>query len=109
MGDHTILATVVSGGGDDNHLPLRLGKATSLLHQCVVIGEEGAELIRAMSKGQEDIGYEARLLLNRDNPLLDISRQVIHVRHGVAADRRCAHFGFPLWVQNGTSSSMHSA
>ncbi len=74
MGDDAILALVGVAGRDHDHLALGLGQALRLVHQGIVIGEEGAELLRAMRQRQEDVGHEAGLLLHGEDALADVVR-----------------------------------
>ena len=91
MGDDAILALVGAAGRHHDHLALGLGQIAGLVHQGVVIGEEGAELVRAMGQHQEDIRHEAGFLLNREYARADILRQVGDLGNGKAADGRLAH------------------
>ena len=75
MRDHAIEAVVDARGRDHDHLPLRLGEAAGLLHQRVMIGEEGAELVGTTREREKNVGHEARLLLHRLDPLADVLRQ----------------------------------
>ncbi len=91
MRDDAILAMVEAGGGDHDHLPLGLGQAAGLLHQRVMIGEEGAELVGTARQRQKDVGHEAGLFLHRRDPLGDVGGQVLEVRRFESADRCVAH------------------
>ena len=55
MRDHAIMALVGGRGRDHDHLALGLGQAAVLLHQRVVIGEEGAELVGPVGQRQEHV------------------------------------------------------
>ena len=72
MRDDAVQALVGAGGGDDDHLALGLGEAAGLLHQRVVVGEEGAELVRAVREREEHVGDEARLLLHCEDARADV-------------------------------------
>ena len=72
MGDDAILALVDARGRDHDHLALGLAQAAGLLHQRVMIGEEGAELVRPARQREKDVGNEARLFLHRCDPLADV-------------------------------------
>ena len=87
MRDHAILALVGGGGRDHDHLALRLRQPAVLLHQRIVIGEEGAEFVRPVREHEEDVGDEARLLLHRFDPRADVGGQALQRRHGKTADR----------------------
>ena len=64
MGDDAILALVGVAGRHHDHLALGLGEIAGLVHQRVVIGEEGAELVGPTGEHQKDVRHEAGLLLN---------------------------------------------
>jgi len=49
MGDHAVGALVERGGDDHDHLPVSFRQPRLLLHDGVVIREEGAELIGSTS------------------------------------------------------------
>ena len=76
MGDDAILAAVDARSRDHDHLALGLAQAAGLLHQRVMIGEEGAKLVRPARERQKDIGNEARLLLHRRDPLANVRGQI---------------------------------
>jgi hypothetical protein len=71
-----ILAMVDVGGRHHDHLALGLGEVAGLVHQSVVIGEEGPKLVGPAGKRQEHVRHEAGLLLNGQDPRADILRQV---------------------------------
>src|SRR6516162_934383 len=64
MRHNAILALVEVAGRDHDHLALGFGQIAGLVHQRIVVGEEGAELLRSVREHEEDIRNEARLLLN---------------------------------------------
>jgi hypothetical protein len=86
VGDHAILALVGGAGRHHDHLALGLGEPAFLLHQRVVIGEEGAELFRAIGQRQEHIRHEAGFFLHRQDTRADVLRQFFQ-------RRRCEAFG----------------
>ena len=55
MRDHAIEAIVEARGRDHDHLALGLGEAAGLLHQRVMIGEEGAELVGTAGEREKDV------------------------------------------------------
>src|SRR5271163_671844 len=87
MGDNAILALVEARGRDHDHLALGLAQAAGLLHQRVMIGEEGAKLLRPARQRQKDIGNEARLFLHRGDPLANVRRELGKVGRRKSADR----------------------
>ena len=80
MGDDAIGAVVDARSRDHDHLALGLGQAAGLLHQRVMIGEEGAELVRPARERQKHIGNEARFFLHRFDPLADVVGQIGEAR-----------------------------
>ena len=80
MRDDAIGAGVDARGRDHDHLALGLGQAAGLFHQRVMIGEEGAELVRPSREREKDIGHEARLFLHRFDPLANVLRKIGEVR-----------------------------
>src|SRR3546814_9044739 len=52
MRHDTVLTLVGIARGHDDHFAFRLGQVARLVHQRIVIREEGPEFIRAMSQGQ---------------------------------------------------------
>ena len=87
VGDDAVHAVVRARGGDDDHLPLRLGESAFLQHQRVVVGEEGAELVGPVREREEHVGHEAGLLLHLDDARADVLRQVLEPGDRVARDR----------------------
>ena len=88
MGDDAILAVVEAGRGDYDHLTLGFAQVPRLFHQRVMIGEEGAELVRPARQREKDIGDESGLLLNRGDPLADVLGKFGNLGHGKSTDRR---------------------
>ena len=74
------VAIVDARGGDHDHLALGLAQAAGLLHQRVMIGEEGAELVRPSRQRKKDVRDEARLFLHRFDPLANVLRQIGEAR-----------------------------
>ena len=62
-----------------------------LVHQRVVHREEGPRLVGPPGERREDVGQEARPLLDVVEPLGEVGRQLLPRRHREAADRRVAH------------------
>ena len=91
MGDDAILALVDARGRDHDHLALGLGQAARLLHQRVMIGEEGAELVRPARQREKDVRNEARLFLHHCDPLANVLRKIGKIGRRKSADRRFAH------------------
>ena len=91
MGDDAVLALIGIAGRHHDHLALGLGEIAGLVHQRVVIGEEGAKLVGPVSQHQKDVRHEAGFLLNRQDSRTDVLRQIRDLRNGKAADRRLAH------------------
>ena len=87
MGDDAVLALVGARGGHHDHLALGLGQAAFLLHQRVVVGEEGAELVGPVREGEEHVGDEAGLLLHREDAAANVLGDVLQLRDRVTADR----------------------
>ncbi len=98
VGDDAVLAFVGRRGGDHDHLALGLGEPALLVHQRVVIGEEGAELVGPVRQRDEDIGHEARLLLHALDALADVVRQLGEIGNGKAADGLVGHGDRLLWM-----------
>src|SRR3712207_7004156 len=63
--DDAVLALVVGGDGDHDHLPLGLGEAAGLVHQRVVIGHEGPRSEEHTSELQSRQYLVCRLLLEK--------------------------------------------
>ena len=76
VGDDAVLALVGVAGRHHDHLALGLGEVAGLVHQRVVIGEEGAELVGPVGEHQKDVRHEAGLLLHRQDARADVLRQV---------------------------------
>ena len=76
MGDDAVLALVGRAGRDHDHLALGLGQAAGLVHQRVVVGDEGAELVRPVRQREEDVGDEAGFLLHGLDARADVVRQI---------------------------------
>jgi hypothetical protein len=76
MGDDAILAVVDTRRRHHNHLALGFAQAAGLFHQRVMIGKEGAELVRPPRERKKDIGDKARLFLHRFDPLANVLRQI---------------------------------
>jgi len=91
MRDDAVEAVVGAGRRDDDHLALGLGEPAFLLHQRVVVGEEGAELVGAVGQRQEDVRHEAGLLLHGEDAGADVVGQVVEPGHRIAADRHRLH------------------
>src|SRR6185369_4150979 len=85
--DHAVQAAVEPAGGHDDHFLLAFGEARLAQQQRVVIGEEGAELLRAVREGQEHVGHEAGLLLHGQDLLAHVFGQGFQRGRGEAADR----------------------
>jgi hypothetical protein len=83
-----ILALVCTAACDHDHLALCLAQVARLVHQRVMVGEEGAELLGPISENQENIGNETGFLLDSEQPFADIRR---HVRQG--GNREAANGG----------------
>jgi len=69
-----------------DHLALALAEAALLEHERIVVVEEGAELGRTVSEGQEDVGYESGLLLDGQDPRPDVLGQILEARDRKAGD-----------------------
>ncbi|GBH24089.1 hypothetical protein BvRS1_11380 [Burkholderia vietnamiensis] len=93
MRDHAILALVRAAGRDDDHLPFGLAEIAGLVHQCVVVREERAKLVRAMRERDEHVRDEARLLLNGGDACANVVGQIVERGHGEAADGRVVGSG----------------
>src|SRR5215469_2529037 len=59
MGNNAVLALVSRRGCDHNHLTLRFGESALFVHQGVVVGHKGTELVWPVSKHEKDVGDEA--------------------------------------------------
>ena len=79
MRDDAILALVEARGRYHDHLALGLRQIAGLVHQRVVIGEKGAELVGSVRQRQEHVRDEPRFLLHRENALANV---VGHVGQG---------------------------
>jgi hypothetical protein len=87
--DDAVEAVIDRRGGHDDHLPIGLGQVPRLLlHERVVVGEEGAEFVRSAGQGEEDVGHEARLLGDLEDlgadvivDVVDVSKWVSHITH----------------------------
>jgi hypothetical protein len=86
--DDAILALVDAGGRDHDHLPLGLRQAARLLHERVMVGEEGAELVGPARQRKEDVRHEAGLLLHRGDARGDVGRKLFERRRPEPADKR---------------------
>ncbi|MNT75253.1 hypothetical protein D3C72_2141340 [compost metagenome] len=76
-------------GGDHDHFLLGQGQAVGFtLHQRVVPGEEGAELLGAVRQHEEHVGNEAGAVLHGKDALAQVGRQgVERFGYGETADR----------------------
>ena len=84
MRDHAILALVGARRRHHDHLALGLGEPAVLLHQRIMIGEEGAEFVGPIRQRQEHVRNEAGFLLHREEAGPDILRQAVDRRGGEA-------------------------
>ena len=75
VGDDAVVAVVGGRSRDDDHFAFGLGQPAGTLHQRVVIGKEGAELVGAVGEGEEDVGNESRLLLDGADAAADVVRE----------------------------------
>src|SRR5438093_2649491 len=80
MRDHTVMTVIGATGGDDNHLSLGFGQPALLQHERVMIGEEGAELVRPMGQGQKNVGNKPGFLLHGQDSIPDIWREIFEFR-----------------------------
>ena len=89
MGDDAILALVCGRGRDDDHLSLGLGQVPGLLHQRVVIGGKGPELVRSVGEHEKDVGDKSRLLLYGEDTVSDVLGHLGEIGDREAADGTC--------------------
>jgi hypothetical protein len=73
------------------YLALRLAQPALLLHQGIVVGEEGAEFLGPAGEGKEHVRHEAGFLLHIQDAAADILRQVLQLRDRIAAYGIGAH------------------
>ena len=59
--------------------------------QRIVIGEERAELVRAVGERQENVWNESSLLLDFQHPRADVFGQILKLRHRITADGGRGH------------------
>jgi hypothetical protein len=88
------VALIGGAGCHHDHLALGLAQAAVLLHQRVMVSEEGAELVRPVRQHQKDVGNEAGLFLYREQSLADIVGHRRQRRHRKSADGRRGHGRF---------------
>ena len=88
VGHGAIGAGIDTAHREHDHLALGARELRRPLHQHVVVVEEGAEVLRLVAVGQEDVGREARLGGVGVEDLPDVLRKGFGVRNGKAADRR---------------------
>ena len=93
MRDEAVEAVVGAGHGHDDHLALGLGEARIAQHQRVVVGEEGAKLVRTVGECQEDVGDEPGFFLHFEHSRANVVGQVFELRHRVAAYGMRGHTG----------------
>ena len=66
-----------SAWGPDSRLALGLGEAAALFHKRIMMGKEGAELVRPVGQRQDYVRDEAGLLLHRAQAGADVFRQFV--------------------------------
>ena len=98
MGHHAVLTLVEVAGGYHDHLTLGNAQVARFFHQGIMVGKEGAKLLRPMRQHQKHIGHKTGLFLHRQNAITDILRHIGQLRHRKTADgmlRYFTHFDSP--------------
>src|SRR5690554_5419663 len=80
MSHHAVKTAIACTGGNHNHLFFSFGQGIRLaLHQRIVISEKSTKLIGSVCQHQKYVGHKAGLLLNGENSVTDILRQVVDI------------------------------